>query len=874
MSSSGDRGSFETLCRELNIDLQTRNAAWQILERLPSKENTADQQSYWRACALYVAGSGSMQRMLHGGDGRGAAFSLVALLRACDIRLVDFFEPLKSFVAFLALGAQYEEQLKALEKQFVVSAILFQKYEACFAHLLRVAADASLPAETERRRLFSFGWDLFLVAKCKLLPPPVDLIDAFHVLLCVVDTLLVHAPDRLRAVSLDRIAHVVAELATPAAGADDRFPPSPTLAYLCAHYRAPYHDVRQVQVQLVDPLLVALRQGILRHQPARLPPHAALSHALYMGGLLDAFLAENAAAVQREYQLSQAGGIGVSFDERLFVDRPEQLGSPTRVSAPTVNYYVASGAGAGAGGGVRVANASPARALASMQPQAPPTPISAAQTTIQWLVQTVTSVADGSGAPPSLLSVLVAAQVPDAAAQLAQVHAQLATLVGEFAVQPKSRATFVRKLFYRQLEAMLRAEHERLAPVGRAGDVAALLQNDHFRRSLLACCFEIVVVAHKMPQTFPYAARKLGLVAIDMYKIIEHVMRCEPTMPSAIVRHLVGVEESVLEAAAWSAGSPIWRQLLDAPLSRAVVRELCNWSSVPGHAAFSGYAANLTFVDSDDSAGAAAPPPQALLVFYRKVLQLVAMRSFALTRNLNLPVDVFQEMWSAQVHALTTQPVLQALLCDRHVDLVIMCTVYGVCKVQSRPLTFRAIIDAYRRTVPGASSAVYRDVPLPNNEHGDIIAYYNTVFIPAMERPLIDLHARVLATAAQMFDRRVLPHDVGSPAVPSAAAAQLPPEVSTQSPARRDDTSSSSQAPRGGAKLLLSPQSPPQGKVIMSPFRSTITNTSFESSLVPDGVTLSLGSQSSHHAEGLREINESISPRVRRAPKRLFDESM
>lgn len=68
----------------------------------------------------------------------------------------------------------------------------------------------------------------------------------------------------------------------------------------------------------------------------------------------------------------------------------------------------------------------------------------------------------------------------------------------------------------------------------------------------------------------------------------------------------------------------------------------------------------------------------------------------------------------------------------------------------------------------------------------------------------------------------------------------------------------------GGTKLLLSPLLP-QSKVIMSPYRGDASG-----GVAREGVSLSLGS-TSQNADGLREINESISPRVRRAPKRLFE---
>lgn len=104
-----------------------------------------------------------MQRKLHGGGGSEAAFSLARLLRESGIRLVDFFEPLKSFIVFLRLGERYEEELKALEKQFVVVCILFQKYEKIFGEL--ITCDESLrAAHSELHRIMAFGWNLFLVA--------------------------------------------------------------------------------------------------------------------------------------------------------------------------------------------------------------------------------------------------------------------------------------------------------------------------------------------------------------------------------------------------------------------------------------------------------------------------------------------------------------------------------------------------------------------------------------------------------------------------------------------------------------------------------------------------------------------------------------
>jgi hypothetical protein len=631
---------------------------------------------------------------------------------------------------------------------------------------------------------------------------------------------------------------------------------------------------------MVNPLLAALRDnGILRYQPARLPPHPLTANAFYMGGLLDAFLAENSAAVQREYQLSQASGVGVAFDERLFVERPEQLGSPTRVSAPTAYYY---------GGVVRQTQLAHWTAPAAAATATTATAADADQRRAKHH-----SVADANGVECERRKRTATGIARDAArrsagrerATGAAAHTHHELIEG-LELHPNARSVFVRKLFYRLLEAMLRAELTRLGRSGRSADFAALLQNEHFERSLLACCVEIVVVAYKMPQVFPYSTRKLALVAVDMYKIIEVVLRREPNMPARIVAHLAGVEESVLESAAWLSDSSIWQQLRDAPLERATVRELCNWSLNDGaSSAFSSTAAGIAVIEATparslqrpNSRSATPQPRPSRAGAHAATLAPDALSQAAATGG---DAHVFVDAAAQSANRRLPGGVVgararaddarhrEAVLRDRHVDQVIMCTIYGVCKVQSRALTFRAIIDAYRLAMPAAPSSVYRDVRISDTQQGDIILFYNTVFIPLMERALLDLHARVVANSVTFGGERPA-------AAPSRRATATASAAASRHTCRRVEATASSQTasadeppPRllaslGGSKLLLSPLVASHAKVIMAPFDSAHENEQ-------RGVSFALGGVSTI-ADSLREINETISPRARRAPKRLFE---
>lgn len=181
-----------------------------------------------------------------------------------------------------------------------------------------------------------------------------DLIDAFHLLLCVLDLLVVHLPDQLRIWSLLDIISTnsnsnnniitaanttaVASTGTRSATAHHQHQlhlqqqqqqSADTLERLCRTQGANLVEVRKTRQNLFNPLVVTLRDSrILAQQPARLPSLAALSSNLYLGSLLEHHLAANHLAMTHEYDILLASTPGVNFDERLFVDEPDQIGAP------------------------------------------------------------------------------------------------------------------------------------------------------------------------------------------------------------------------------------------------------------------------------------------------------------------------------------------------------------------------------------------------------------------------------------------------------------------------------------------------------------------------------------------------------------------
>ena len=77
--------------------------------------------------------------------------------------------------------------------------------------------------------------------------------------------------------------------------------------------------------------------------------------------------------------------------------------------------------------------------------------------------------------------------------------------------------------------------------------------------------------------------------------------------------------------------------------------------------------------------GAAPTVSTAVGAFLRKVAKLAAGRIEFLCDKLELSDTVANEVWTTVLHVLESG---LGLLRDQHLDRIILCAIYGVCKVR------------------------------------------------------------------------------------------------------------------------------------------------------------------------------------------------
>uniref|UniRef100_A0A667XAV7 Retinoblastoma-like protein 1 n=1 Tax=Myripristis murdjan TaxID=586833 RepID=A0A667XAV7_9TELE len=182
-----------------------------------------------------------------------------------------------------------------------------------------------------------------------------------------------------------------------------------------------------------------------------------------------------------------------------------------------------------------------------------------------------------------------------------------------------------------------------------------------------------------------------------------------------------------------------------------------------------------TTVTSDPQPGATRPRRTgSLALFFRKVYHLASVRLRDLCVKLDIAPELRGKIWTCFEHSLVH---CTDLMRDRHLDQLLLCSIYIISKVTKETHTFQDIMKCYR-SQPQASSHVYRSVLLRHTpreaagdenmevdpasgeknsqasgeassdqsgeeERGDLIQFYNSVYVLKMKS----------------FAQRYTPHD-------------------------------------------------------------------------------------------------------------------
>ncbi|XP_061864915.1 retinoblastoma-like protein 1 isoform X3 [Colius striatus] len=474
---------------------------------------------------------------------------------------------MKKWMDMSNLPQEFRERVERLERNFEVSTVIFKKFEPIFLDVFQNPyEETSKPQRSRKQRrvpcsakdLFSFCWTLFVYTKGNFRMIGDDLVNSYHLLLCCLDLIFANAllcPNR-RELLNPSFKGLPADFHTTEIKASED--PPCIIPTLC---------------ELHDGLLVEAK-GIKEHYFK--PYIAKLFDRKILKGecLLDLCnFTENNKALNKEYE-EYVLTVG-DFDERVFLgaDAEEEIGTPRKLPADMP-------------GGKTAARAQvechlqqhfeKKRSFAPSTPltgrrylrekEAVITPVASATQSVSRLQSMVAGLKNAPS--EQLLTILESCARSPLESITSRVREIGETFCRSYTQptdeQPGSHIDFAVNrlklaeiLYYKILETIMVQETRRL----HGKDLTALLEQDVFHRSLLACCLEIVLFAYSSPRTFPWIIEVLDLRPFYFYKVIEVLIRSEEGLSRDMVKHLNSIEEQILESLAWTRNSALWSAL-------------------------------------------------------------------------------------------------------------------------------------------------------------------------------------------------------------------------------------------------------------------------------------------------------------------------
>ncbi|XP_055504409.1 retinoblastoma-like protein 2 isoform X1 [Leucoraja erinacea] len=565
---------FEELCQKLNMDECAKCEAWGSYRSISRNYTLEGEDLHWLACALYVACRKAIPSVGRG-IVEGNCVSLRKILHCSEFSLIEFFNKMQKWADMANLSQELRERTEKLERNFIVSAVIFKKCKPIFCDIFKDLQEDPPPRQHRGRKqrrqpctvseVFNFCWVLFIQAKGNFPMISDDLVNSYHLLLCVLD--LVYGNALLCSHRKDLLNPAFKGLPEGFHSEDYKPPSEPPciIDKLCSAYDGLELEAKGIKQHYWKPYIRKLfDKKILKGKGE------ALTGFLDPGNFVDSSKAINKA--YEEYVLT-AG----SIDERSFLedDAGEEIGTPNRYLSSMSNVQTAER--------MQVQHNlqqhfDHSRALTVSTPLTARryikesnlciTPISSATQCVSRLHAILTGLKNAPS--EKLLHIFRSCSRDPTQSILNRIKEMGEIFCHHYTQSTKDHSGYsidyatkclrlAEILYYKVLEAVVEQEKRRLGEI----DLTGILEQDIFHRSLLACCLEIVIFSYKPPGDFSWIIDIYDLPSYHFYKVIEVLIRAEDGLFREVVKHLNYIEETILENFAWKHESPLWEGIKD-----------------------------------------------------------------------------------------------------------------------------------------------------------------------------------------------------------------------------------------------------------------------------------------------------------------------
>ncbi|KAJ7344451.1 hypothetical protein JRQ81_000401 [Phrynocephalus forsythii] len=713
---------FVALCDALRVTDSIRVAAWKSYEKVLMERSVEDHSKELCGICIFSAAV----------DLDKVTFTFTELLKCLSISVCKFVYLVKQMdVNMDMLSAKVDSTTSRLKKKYDVLLALYQKFErTCRLIFVDQPTDETC-VDVTPPLVLKLCWIMFLLAKGKILQMEDDLVISFQLLLCVLDYFIMQLPPAVlkepyKSLNVgscggsSRTCRQGQNRSSHTSKADTQIK---VIEELCKEHDCNLDEVKNIYFTSFIPFLNSM--GIT--SSSKLPE------------------VENMSRMYEEMYLQNK-----DIDARLFLEKDE-----------TLQYDQTK---------CLQLERTPTKSLdednSSVLPQ---TPVRAAMNSIQQLMVILSSTSDQlSENLVSYFNNCTVNPMPEILERVENLGCvfkeKFAEAVGQGCAEIGSqRYKLGVQLYYRVMESILK-------PLLTLFSYSKLLNNKIFHTSLLACALEVVLATYGTSRSasqsdgnanmernlpFPWIINVLNLKAFELYKVIESFIKAEPSLTREMRKHLECCEHQIMESLAWQSDSPLFELIKQSKEREGQVDEPepTNYFAQPlqhNHTAADLYLSPMKSPKEKVSPNPVYSTPDSqpalpnhsqrrykstsLSLFYRKVYWLAYTRLNNLCLRL-LPdhPELKDLIWTLFHHTLQNE---YELMKDRHLDQIMMCAMYGICKVKNIDLRFKTIVTAYKE-LTSANQETFKCVLIREGQYDSIIVFYNLVFMQRLKSNIL-----------------------------------------------------------------------------------------------------------------------------------------
>ena len=656
-------------------------------------------------------------------------------------RLTYFIQNLKDFIGAVKLPPEVFKELKAIISHFAFILTIFKKYEDT---LISCGIEGPIADKVK-----AVGWLLYILARIVILKSRNEIIESACLLIAVVTTLVVNKPDSISFNKLKVSAKPTSSEVKKA---------------LCDMFKLRNHDVVD---SLMEPFLKLLTQ-LVSTDAMKTDGSGDTKENEVVESYGKIFSAEQIENVIRKLNALYQQSVSLEgIDERSFIASETRITTPVKLT-PFARQGVAniiltpkrprkeSEADLAGRGDVRpqrknstyvilpnilliifkhyrqltmntklneikFSQYAPTSPYPTLKIQA--TPITRAMEMNNWLNEQVSRVKILDNGLSSEYSRLMTSQASRVLPRIKSLLDSCMEKISPALGCPKEgklgiKSMQVKFMYFRIVEELVLVEEK----ASKSSDLSGILQSEDFHKGALVAAAETTLFVHNtITLMFEEILDLVNISAFDFWKLLPSFMKFDMSMPSPIVHHFGEIESKILEILAWESRSPI-----NSLIFKIIGDESKGTEMVTGTSSHLKYAHER---------------------FFKKILQLAASHVEEITTALGLSNEGIREkIWEAMKLCLSTET---DLLIDRHLDQIILCGIYAVCKMeeskkssQCESYSFNKIITCYLQLNGKKgknTSGLFQAVKLSDGKAGDIIAFYNAIYVPRMKSALCKL---------------------------------------------------------------------------------------------------------------------------------------